>query len=135
MQRLLSRTHVLPILLGFVLVLVASSALAQYQSTLLVSDLSGKAKHTDPLLKNPWGLAYAPGQAFWVSDEASGWSTLYNGMGVPQTFESSFLPSVVRTRSVHRDRLRRFAGIEDRYLDVGLPVCHPGWDHQRLVGF
>jgi hypothetical protein len=52
MPRRLGRTHVLPALLGLVLVFVASSALAQYQSTFLVSDLSGKAKHTDPLLKN-----------------------------------------------------------------------------------
>jgi len=87
MLRLLSRAHILPVLLGFVLVLVASSALAQYQPTFLVSDLSGKAKHTDSLLKNPWGLAYAPGGAFWVSDEATGWSTLYNGTGVPQSLK------------------------------------------------
>jgi uncharacterized protein (TIGR03118 family) len=86
MPRLLGRTLVLPALLGLLLVLVSSSALAQYQPTYLVSDLPG-AKHTDPLLKNAWGLAYAPGGAFWVSDEASGWSTLYNGMGAPQSLQ------------------------------------------------
>ena len=53
----------------------------------LVSNLSGKAPHTDPLLKNPWGLAYAPGGAFWLSDEASGWSTLYDGSGNPQALQ------------------------------------------------
>src|SRR5208283_5268592 len=47
-------------------------------------DKSG-TKHTDPLLKNPWGLAYAPGGAFWISDEATGWSTLYDGKGDPQS--------------------------------------------------
>jgi uncharacterized protein (TIGR03118 family) len=87
MQRLLTRIHVLSALLGLALVFVASSALAQYQTTLLVSDLSGKAKYTDTLLKNPWGLAYAPGGAFWVSDELTGWSTLYNGLGVKQSLE------------------------------------------------
>jgi uncharacterized protein (TIGR03118 family) len=87
MPRLLSRTVVLAALLGLTVVLVSSSALAQYVATPLVSNLSGKAPHTDPLLKNPWGLAYSPGAAFWVSDEASGWSTLYTGAGVPQTLQ------------------------------------------------
>jgi uncharacterized protein (TIGR03118 family) len=93
MPRLLSRTPVLPALLGLVLVFGASSAVAQYQTTLLVSDLSGKAKYTDSLLKNPWGLAYAPGEAFWVSDNASGWSTLYNGTGEPQSLQVVIPPA------------------------------------------
>jgi uncharacterized protein (TIGR03118 family) len=87
MQRLLGRTQVLPAFLGLVLVLVSSSALAQYQTTFLDSDLSGKAKHTDPLLKNAWGLAYSPGAPFWISDEASGWSTLYDGKGNPNSLQ------------------------------------------------
>jgi uncharacterized protein (TIGR03118 family) len=87
MPRLLGRTHVLPALLGLVLVLASSSAFAQYQSTLLVSDLAGKAKHQDPLLKNAWGLVYSPGGPFWVNDEASGWSTLYDGKGNPQSLQ------------------------------------------------
>jgi len=65
---------------------------AQYTASALVSDLSGKANHTDPLLKNPWGLAYAPGGAFWVSDEASGYSTLYDGSGILQSLKV-FIPS------------------------------------------
>jgi uncharacterized protein (TIGR03118 family) len=87
MPRKLGRTHVLPALLGLVLVLISSSALAQYQPAFLDSDLSGKAKHTDPLLKNAWGLAYTPTGAFWISDEASGWSTLYDGKGNPQSLQ------------------------------------------------
>lgn len=71
------------------LVLLSGMALAQtsYFVTNLTSDVSGKAKNTDPLLANPWGVAYAPGAPFWVSDEASGWSTLYNGKGVPQSLQ------------------------------------------------
>ena len=127
MQRLLGRTHVLPVLLGFVLVLVSSSALAQYQSTLLVSDLSGKAKHQDPLLKNAWGLAYAPGEAFWVSDEASGWSTLYDGKGIPQSFASSY-SSLQWYRTRHRPpgsstTVRR----NSRSIAGRRPSCLPPW--------
>ena len=90
MQRLLSRTLKLTTWLGLVLAFASSTALAQYTSyteTNLVSNLSGKAKHTDPLLVNGWGLAYSPGNPFWVSDEGTGWSTLYDGMGNPQSLQ------------------------------------------------
>jgi uncharacterized protein (TIGR03118 family) len=93
MQRLLGRTNVLPALVGLLLMLASSSALAQYQSTKLVSDVSGKAKHTDALLKNAWGLVYGTGSPFWVSDEASGWSTLYDGKGNPQSLQVIIPPA------------------------------------------
>jgi len=68
--------------------MMSSSALAQsYSASFLVSNVSGKASHTDSLLQNPWGLAYAPGGAFWVGDEANGWSTLYDGSGNKQSLE------------------------------------------------
>src|ERR1700674_3059091 len=87
MRRLLSRTHVISAALGFLLVLSSSAALAQYQPTNLTSDLAGKAKHQDSLLKNAWGLAYSPGAPFWISDEADGWSTLDDGKGNPQSLQ------------------------------------------------
>src|ERR1700691_3653361 len=93
MHRLLGRNHVFPALVGLLLVLSSSAALAQYQFEYLVSDISGKAKHTDPLLKNAWGLAYSPGNPFWVSDEASGWSTLYDGTGTPQSLQVVIPPA------------------------------------------
>jgi len=93
MHRFLSRTHVVSAALGLLLVLSSSEALAQYQATYLTSDLTGKAKHTDPLLKNAWGLAYSPGAPFWISDEASGYSTLYDGMGNPQSLQVKIPPA------------------------------------------
>ena len=87
MPQLLARNQVLSSLLGLALIFASSSSLAQYQAIKLDSDLSGKALHTDPLLKNAWGLAYAPTGPFWVSDQASGWSTLYDGMGNPQSLQ------------------------------------------------
>lgn len=66
----------------------ASAAMAQtFSAAYLVSNQTGKTAHTDPLLANAWGLAYAPGGAFWVSDEASGWSTLYDSGGNPQSLQ------------------------------------------------
>ncbi len=70
--------------LGLALMFVPNAARAQYQLTNLVSNQVGVAKHTDPLLVNAWGLAYGPGGPFWISDEGSGWSTLYNSEGVKQ---------------------------------------------------
>jgi uncharacterized protein (TIGR03118 family) len=81
MQR---RTFALTSVLGFVLVFASSAALAQYQLTNLVSNQAGAARHTDPLIVNAWGLVRAPSSPFWVSDNGSGWATLYNGAGVKQ---------------------------------------------------
>ena len=69
------------------LTLVTSTAAAQYKLTNLVSNQVGKALHTDPLLVNGWGLAYGPGGPFWISDEGSGWSTLYTAAGVKEGLE------------------------------------------------
>lgn len=74
-------------LVALALLVASSSAVAQYQLTNLVSNQVGQAKHADPLLVNAWGLAYGPGSPFWVSDNGSGWSTLYNGAGIKQGLE------------------------------------------------
>ncbi len=39
---------------------------------------------TDPDLKNPWGISFGPTSPFWVSDNATGKATLYNGAGAKQ---------------------------------------------------
>jgi len=70
------------------LVLIFSAtARAQYTVTLLDSNVPGHGKHIDPLLVNGWGLAYLPNAAFWVADAGSGWSTLYDGNGNPQSLQ------------------------------------------------
>lgn len=71
----------------FALMLASSAAFAQYQVTNLVSNQVKQARHTDPLLVNAWGLAYGPGGPFWVSDNGSGWSTIYTGAGLKQGLE------------------------------------------------
>src|SRR5580704_10059951 len=67
--------------LGLVLMLVSNAARAQYQLTNLDSNQVGAARHTDPLIVNAWGLVHAPGSPWWVSDNNSGWSTLYDANG------------------------------------------------------
>ncbi len=48
----------------------------------LISDLPGVANHTDPNLVNPWGIAYGPTTPFWIADNHTGVSTVYDGNGV-----------------------------------------------------
>jgi uncharacterized protein (TIGR03118 family) len=91
MQRLFTRTTVMTLALA--LMVVSGAASAQYKSTALTSNQAGKAKNMDPLLVNAWGLAYAPGAPFWISDEGNGWSTLYNGAGMPQSLQVVIPPA------------------------------------------
>jgi uncharacterized protein (TIGR03118 family) len=89
MSRCFNRTTVLASFLGFMLTLFPSLAGAQYKLTNLVSNQAAAAGHTDPLLVNAWGLAYGPTGPFWISDNGSGWSTLYTGVGAKQGLEVS----------------------------------------------
>ncbi len=82
MQR---RKIVFTICFGLAVMLVSSAALAQYRLRNLDSNQANAAKFMDPLQVNGWGIAYGPGNPFWVSDQGSGWSTIYNGAGVKQS--------------------------------------------------
>src|SRR5580704_13956693 len=48
----------------------------------LVSDLPNVADHQDKNLINPWGMGFGA-SPFWVGDNGTGLSTLYNGTGTP----------------------------------------------------
>jgi uncharacterized protein (TIGR03118 family) len=85
MQRWFNRTLTLVAMLALVF-MISSMAFAQYTGAVLDSNVSGHG-HLDPLLVNGWGLTYLPGGAFWVSDEGTGWSTLYDGSGNPQSLQ------------------------------------------------
>src|SRR6267378_8057698 len=52
-----------------------------YKQTNLVSDTAGMAAKTDAKLVNPWGIAFIPGNPFWISDNNSGFTTLYDQNG------------------------------------------------------
>jgi uncharacterized protein (TIGR03118 family) len=62
----------------------STSLFAQtYVQTNLVSDVPGRAARTDHLLVNPWGIARSATSAWWIADNETGVSTIYNGSGVP----------------------------------------------------
>jgi uncharacterized protein (TIGR03118 family) len=55
-----------------------------YQQKNLVSDIPGLAAATDAHLVNPWGLARSATSPWWVADNGTGVSTVYNGAGAIQ---------------------------------------------------
>jgi uncharacterized protein (TIGR03118 family) len=63
-----------------------------YLQTNLVSDMAGVARAMDPNLVNPWGLSFAPGGPFWVSNNNSGLSTVYDAQGNNQGIVVSIPP-------------------------------------------
>src|SRR6266481_469380 len=64
-----------------------------YTQTNLVSNTSGVAPVTDPQLINAWGLSRGSGTDWWVSDQATGFSTLYNGAGAKQALIVTIPPA------------------------------------------
>ncbi len=79
--------------LGFSALPVFASGVNYIQHN-LVSDLPGMANFTDPHLVNPWGMSSSTGSPWWVSDNGTGLSTLYNGnTGTPQALVVTIPPS------------------------------------------
>ncbi len=80
----MTRLHASHLLLP--LVLAAAPATANtVAKTNLTSDGKVHAAFIDKNLVNPWGISYSPTGEFWVSDNATGLTTLYDGTGAPQS--------------------------------------------------
>jgi uncharacterized protein (TIGR03118 family) len=65
----------------------AQSSTNNYKQTNLVADTASVTPapaHVDANLVNPWGIAFFPGGPFWINDNNSGFSTLYNQTGMLQ---------------------------------------------------
>jgi uncharacterized protein (TIGR03118 family) len=71
--------------LALAVLLVPNRTPAQhYTQKNLISDIPGMATHTDPNLKNAWGLTRSPsGSPWWIANNNSGTSTLEDGSGNP----------------------------------------------------
>jgi uncharacterized protein (TIGR03118 family) len=70
----------------------------------LVSNVPGDAAVLDPVLQDAWGIAFSPsGSPFWVNDNATGCSTLYDGNGTKVALQVSIpLPgNIVPAASCH----------------------------------
>ena len=82
------RLAVALVMLVAVVALGASSANGGPDGTYTVHNLSsnvpGLAAHTDPDLKNGWGVSMPPTGPWWVADNGTGKSTLYSADGTKQ---------------------------------------------------
>lgn len=78
------RLRAFSIIFSLALAFFSNIASAQYQLTNLDSNQVDKAQFDDPLAVNGWGLARTATSPWWVSDQGSGWSTLYDGTGAKQ---------------------------------------------------
>jgi uncharacterized protein (TIGR03118 family) len=61
------------------------------QTNIVTGDTTATAKAMDPVLINPWGIAFFPGSPFWIADNNSGFSTAYDANGV-QSFKITVAP-------------------------------------------
>jgi uncharacterized protein (TIGR03118 family) len=79
----------------------------RYVITNLTSDIPGVAPNNDPVLQNAWGVAFTPAASpFWIADNATGCSTLYDGQGAIQALQVKIpLPdgSIPATACKHAD--------------------------------
>jgi len=66
---------------GSALATDASHGSNRYVVTNLVSDQAGQALNTDPNLVNAWGLVAGPNTPWWVSDNGTDLSTIYDASG------------------------------------------------------
>lgn len=66
---------------------------SEYKETKLVSNIAGQAAVHDPNLVNPWGLARSTGGPWWIGDNGTGLSTLYDGTGAIQNLVVTIPPS------------------------------------------
>jgi len=94
MRQAFHRTLLVAALLVLALSVASNLAFAacgqSYAATALVKNTGKKG---DKQLLNPWGLAYGPSNPFWLSDNTSGLSTLYDGSGNKQNLVVTIPPA------------------------------------------
>ena len=128
--------------LGLVLLMVSAQAHAQYRITNLVSNQVHQAPTIDPLLANAWGLARGATGPWWISDNDTGWSTIYDATGKQVPLRVLIPTAGKRTgfadrpkRPGHTDE-NRFQRIVDGFPGSGQAVSFPfrdaGWHNQRM---
>lgn len=61
--------------------------------TLLTSDIPNVGSVHDPNLVNPWGMSISPTGPWWISDNGTGLSTLYDGSGAIQSLVVTIPPA------------------------------------------
>jgi uncharacterized protein (TIGR03118 family) len=89
-----------------------------YKQTNLVSDADPATSN----LVNPWGMSRSSGSPWWVSDNGTGVSTLYDGTGAPHSLVVTILPADPATTPTGTPTGQVFNGTSDFQVAAGLPA-------------
>jgi uncharacterized protein (TIGR03118 family) len=103
-----------------------------YQLTTLVSDQAiAGVTTTDVNLVNPWGLAYGPTTDFWVANQGTATTTVYDGLGrrptTPITVAVPAVPGHVMGGPTGVVFNGSTAFLGDEFLLASLDGCICGW--------
>ena len=114
--------------------LVSLPAAAQKATpTNLTSDITDVGTFMDANLVNPWGLVASPAGPWWISDNGTGLSTLYDGTGKPQALWSPFPSGTVHgTGTPTGNRLQQHVRLQDQWQLRALYLCHGRRNHLGL---
>jgi uncharacterized protein (TIGR03118 family) len=100
----------------------------------LVSDGAVPANFIDPDLRNPWGISFGPMTPFWIADNGTGLSTLYNGAGLKQGLVVTIPPAPANpfttatpTGTVFNSGAASGAFMSDRFLFATEDGTITGW--------
>ncbi|HWR37170.1 MAG TPA: TIGR03118 family protein [Clostridia bacterium] len=105
------------------LTLLPTSAEAQHYSTRrLVSDIPGFAVTTDKNLVNAWGIDRSPTGPWWVADNGTGVSTLYNGAGQPFPLAAPLVVTIPAASGTSAPTGLVFNGTMDFAVEPGKPA-------------
>lgn len=99
-----------------------ASTQAGFQQTNLVSDIAGNAAHTDPFLLNPWGVAFEPGQSFWIVDNDRGSAKVFDSSGNPDRPSAISIPPVSGSTDPSRPTSIVFNPIAEDFLVRDTPA-------------
>jgi uncharacterized protein (TIGR03118 family) len=111
----------LALLTGVVLAFGGGVADAQhFQQTNLVSDQPGMAAMTDANLVNAWGLTRSSTSPWWVANNGTGTSTLYDGAGVARSLVVTIPSAMTGATGVPTGTV--FNGTTDFALTPGNPA-------------
>lgn len=109
-----------------------------YQLTRLVSDQAASgAITTDANLVNPWGLAFGPATDFWVANQGTSTTTVYDGLGKPPT-----TPVIVAIPPIPGHPMSGPTGVTyngsasfggDQFIIASLDGCICGWSSGAVM--
>jgi len=97
-------------------------AVTGFQQANLVADVVGAAQHVDPRLVNSWGLAFVPGQDFWIADNNIGTARVFDVSGTPRIPLSVDIPLALGGRPPSRPTAVQFNPVGQDFLVRSAPA-------------